>query len=166
MNKLLVVLKFEFSKTIKSKPFRILTLLMVIIIAAVLSIPMLKDNFSGKEDETEGVSEIKAIGIKNTSTYDDDSITSLFGRAFPENEIVGVDETVEQSKAFVKDEEYEFIVIIDDVDSYTLITRPAGINDSTSYIINGILLDYYKTYLLTESGLSAEEAGRHTGSPY
>jgi ABC-2 type transport system permease protein len=69
-----------------------------------------------------------------------------------------VSEDLESSKALVKDEEYKFIVIIDDEASYTLVTQPTGINDDTTYKIDSIILNYYKAYLLTESGLSPQEA--------
>ena len=158
MNKLLVVLKFEFAKTIKSKPFRILTLLMVIIIAGVLSYPMIKQNLPDKEETVTPEDEISVIGINNKSSYEDDGLIALFGGAFSESNVEKVSEDLESSKALVKDEEYKFIVIIDDEASYTLVTQPTGINDDTTYKIDSIILNYYKTYLLTESGLSPQEA--------
>lgn len=158
MKKLFTVLKFEFAKTIKSKPFRVLTILMVVVIAGVLSFPMLQENFSGKEDEQASKDEITTIGIVNNSSYDDKAIIELFSKSFIENDVEKADESTESAKTLVKDEEYEFIVIIDDVDSYTLVTRPTGVNDNITYRINGILLDYYKIHLLSESGLSTQEA--------
>ncbi len=158
MKKLLVVLKFEFAKTIKSKPFRILTLIMVIVIAGVLSFPMLKQNVFDREDKQATPDEITNIGINNNSSYDDNKVIELIAKAFPENSVEAVNESQESAKALVKDEEYEFIIIIDDVNQYTLVTRPTGINDNTTYRINGILLDYYKAHLLSESGLSTDEA--------
>ena len=83
MNKLLTVLKFEFAKTIKSKPFKILTILMVIIIAGVLSFPMLKENFSGGEEKEAPQDELTTIGINNNSIYDDDAVNQLFYKQFP-----------------------------------------------------------------------------------
>ena len=158
MNKLLVVLKFEFAKTIKSKPFRILTMLMVIIIAGVLSYPMLKQNLPGKEETVTPEDEISLIGINNKSSYEEGELIELFSGAFAESEVEGVSETLESSKSLVKDEEYKFIVMIDDVASYTIVTQPTGINDDTIYKIESIMLNYYKTYLLTESGMSTQEA--------
>jgi ABC-2 type transport system permease protein len=158
MNKLLVVLKFEFAKTIKSKPFRILTLLMVIIIAGVLSYPMIKQNLPDKEETVTPEDEISVIGINNKSSYEDDGLIALFSGAFSESNVEKVSEDLESSKALVKDEEYKFIVIIDDEASYTLVTQPTGINDDTTYKIDSIILNYYKAYLLTESGLSPQEA--------
>ena len=159
MKKLMTVFRFEFSKTIKSKPFKILTLLMVIIIVGILSFPMLKEKFSdGKDEKPTPQDEITTIGVTNNSIYDDGEIEQLFISSFADYKVVKADETADSAQARVKAEEYGFVVIIDDVKSYTLITQPTGINDNLTYRIDAMLLDHYKTYLLTEKGLSAGEA--------
>ncbi len=158
MKKLFTVFKFEFNKTVGSKPFKIMTILAVISIAGLLSFPMIKDNFFAKDqDEPKPPTEVQTIGIMNSSLYDDEVIIGLIGGVFPESDIEQVDVTEDQAQALVKEEEYEFILIINDVDSYTLVTQPTGINDNFTYLIDELILSEYKAHLLAEKGLSEEE---------
>ncbi len=159
MKKLFTVLKFEFNKNVGSKPFKIMTLLAVVAIAGLLSFPMIKDNFfSDDEEKPVSQDEIDIIGVNNDSLYDDDTIMERMGYVFPESEVKKVTADEDEAKALVKDEEYQFILIIDDIDSYTLVTQPTSINDNLTYMIDELLLSEYKTHLLVDKGLSLQES--------
>lgn len=164
MNGFFTVLKFEFSKTIKSKPFRILTGLMVIMIAIMLSFPMLKDTFASDDKPSAPSDDIKKIGVVNNSSYSDESLTAMFSGAFSGYEAQISEISADEAKELVVDGEYTFVVILDDVKSYTVVTQPVGITDSTLSMVDAILVNNYKSYLLTEKGLSQQDAGEVLGA--
>ena len=163
MSRFFTVLKFEFSKTIKSKPFRILTGLMVVIIAIMLSFPMLKEMFASDDKPSASTDDIKKIGVVNNSSYSDETLTTMFGGAFGDYEVETAKLSTDDAKELVKEEEYKFVVILDDEKSYTVITQPVGINDSTMYTVDAVLVKNYKSYLLSEKGLSPQDAGEVLG---
>ena len=164
MSRFFTVLKFEFSKTIKSKPFRILTGLMVVMIAIMLSFPMLKEMFASDDKPSAPADDIKKIGVVNNSLYSDETLTAMFGGAFADYEVETAKLSTDEAKELVKEEEYKFVVILDDEKSYTVITQPVGINDSTMYTVDAVLVNNYKSYLLSEKGLSPQEAGEVLGA--
>ncbi len=164
MSRFFTVLKFEFSKTIKSKPFRILTGLMVVIIAIMLSFPMLKEMFASDDKPSASTDDIKKIGVVNNSLYSDETLTAMFGGAFGDYEVETAKLSTDEAKELVKEEEYKFVVILDDEKSYTVITQPVGINDSTMYTVDAVLVNNYKSYLLSEKGLSPQDAGEVLGA--
>ena len=164
MSRFFTVLKFEFSKTIKSKPFRILTGLMVVMIAIMLSFPMLKEMFASDDKPSASTDDIKKIGVVNNSSYSDESLTAVFGGAFGEYEVETAKLSTDDAKELVKNEDYKFVVILDDEKSYTVITQPVGINDSTMYTVDAVLVNNYKSYLLSEKGLSPQDAGEVLGA--
>ena len=164
MKKFFVVFKFEFSKNVKGKPFIIMTLIAAILIAGVLSFPAIKENFFSPDEVDKPKDDISIVGINTNAVYDENVMLEVFGQAFSDYEVKVIDTNRADAEAAVSDEEYEFIVLIDDVKSYTLITQPTGIQDNSTYKINSILLNFYKTHMLVESGLSAEDATEVLGA--
>ena len=163
MKKYFIVFKFVYLKHVKSKPFIILTLVTALVLGGVLSFPGIKEKFSSDDKEVPA-DEIMKIGINTNQVYSQEVIHEVFKQSFPDYQVDIVDETTATAETLVEDEEFEFIVLIDDVNSYTLIKQPTGIQDSSRYRIDGILLNYYKSHLLTESGLSEDDATKILGA--
>ena len=153
MKQFFTVFKFEFINFIKNKIFVGLTLVLAIVIAIVTFFPRLangKDISLNFGDDT-----IPSLLIVNNSG--DEALTDALKSALIDYEITVEKYDLEKAKELVTNEEYKIAIVIDSPLKYNYVVDNLGLYDTTSYIIDEILLSSYKMNYLANAGLSNEE---------
>lgn len=153
MKQFFTVFKFEFINFIKNKIFVGLTLVLAIVIAIVTFFPRLangKDISLNFGDDT-----IPSLLIVNNSG--DETLTDALKSALIDYEITVEKYDLEKAKELVTNEEYKIAIVIDSPLKYNYVVDNLGLYDTTSYIIDEILLSSYKMNYLANAGLSNEE---------
>lgn len=153
MKQFFTVFKFEFINFIKNKIFVGLTLVLAIVIAIVTFFPRLangKDISLNFGDDT-----IPRLLIVNNSG--DETLTDALKSALIDYEITVEKYDLEKAKELVTNEEYKIAIVIDSPLKYNYVVDNLGLYDTTSYIIDEILLSSYKMNYLANAGLSNEE---------
>ena len=153
MKQFFTVFKFEFINFIKNKIFVGLTLVLAIVIAIVAFFPRLAD---GKDISLNfGDDTIPSLLIVNNSG--DETLTDALKSALIDYEITVEKYDLEKAKELVTNEEYKIAIVIDSPLKYNYVVDNLGLYDTTSYIIDEILLSSYKMNYLANAGLSNEE---------
>lgn len=160
MKQFLTVFKFEFINFIKNKVFIGLTVALAIIIALVAFSPRILNDKDLSVNL--GGDKVKSLLIINKV---DDTLTVALKEALTDYEItIDNEKTLKDAKALVTDGDYKIAVIIESPLKYKYIVNNLGLYDTTSYIVNDIMLSSYKTNYLVNAGLTQEEINEFTST--
>ncbi|MEX1376131.1 MAG: ABC transporter permease [Eubacteriales bacterium] len=160
MKKFFTVFKFEFSNLVKSKPFIILSILVVVGMGIAMSYPRISQMIDDAKGDDVPVDAAMTMALINESVYDDDIITGMFASAMPDYEIHKETGSIDDAKQMIKDELYGYVLYLEGENDYTLVTESIGLESSITYRVDGILLDNYKAYLLAQQGLEPDTASQ------
>ena len=158
MKKFFTVFKFEFLNLVKSKPFIILSILAVLGMGISMSYPRISEIFKGTEGDETPVNTEMTMAVINDSIFEDEDMLNILTASMPEYTMELTDGTLDDAKKMIADEEYGYVLYLDGEKGYTLVTEAISLESSIKYRVDGTLLTNYKTYLLEQQGLSAEQA--------
>ncbi len=160
------IFKFELNNYLKNKMFVGITVVIVLVLAIVLSFPRAKAAFgSDKPDEPSGSGERTKIAINVNESMDKTVAFSFFQNALGKDyEVKLVDKTENELKKSVKDGKYKNAIYLTSPLSYKYITGDKEMTDSTTYIVDEILLKSYQISKMASSGISADEAQNILGA--
>ena len=160
MKQFFTVFKFEFKNFLKNKIFVGLTIAVALVITLVTFFP----RFTGGKDISINLGEetVKSLLIINKA---DESLTDAIKSTLTDFEItVDNQQSFENAKESVANGDYKIAIIIDSPLEYKYIVDNLGLYDTTSYIINEVMLSSYKANYLANAGLSAEEINEFTNA--
>ena len=153
MKQFFTVFKFEFINFLKNKIFIGLTIALALVITVVAFFPRFS---SGKDLSLNfGDDTVKSLLIVNNT--DDEKLTEALTSTLVDYEITVEKYDLEKAKELVTNEEYKIAIVIDSPLKYNYIVDNLGLYDTTSYIIDEIMLTSYKSNYLANAGLSPEE---------
>ena len=153
MKQFFTVFKFEFINFLKNKIFIGLTIALALVITVVAFFPRF---LSGKDLSLNfGDDTVKSLLIVNNT--DDEKLTEALTSTLIDYEITVEKYDLEKAKELVTNEEYKIAIVIDSPLKYNYIVDNLGLYDTTSYIIDEIMLTSYKSNYLANAGLSPEE---------
>ena len=153
MKQFFTVFKFEFINFLKNKIFIGLTIALALVITVVAFFPRF---LSGKDLSLDfGDDTVKSLLIVNNT--DDEKLTEALTSTLIDYEITVEKYDLEKAKELVTNEEYKIAIVIDSPLKYNYIVDNLGLYDTTSYIIDEIMLTSYKSNYLANAGLSPEE---------
>ncbi len=153
MKQFFTVFKFEFINFLKNKIFVGLTLVLAFVITVVAFFPRLSD---GKDLSLDfGDDTIPSLLIVNNTG--NETLTDALISALVDYEVTIEKYELEKAKELVTNEEYKIAIVIDSPLKYSYVVDNLGLYDTTSYIIDEILLSSYKSNYLANAGLSNEE---------
>ena len=160
MKQFFTVFKFEFKNFLKNKIFVGLTIVVALIITLVTFFPRFTD---GKDISINfGEETINSILIINKT---DENLTDAIKSALTDFEItVDNEKSFENAKESVANGDYKIAIIINSPLEYKYIVDNLGLYDTTSYIINEVMLSSYKANYLANAGLSDEEINEFTNA--
>ena len=158
MKKFFTVFKFEFFNLIKSKPFIVITLLVVIGLGVALSYPRISDMMSENQDEETPVDTEMTIAVINESVYSDEQIMALLQSSMADYKSSLVDGSQDDAVDMIKDGAYGYVLFLSGENEYTIVTEAIGLESSITYRIDSMLLYNYRAYLLQEKGFTSDEA--------
>lgn len=160
MKQFFTVFKFEFKNFLKNKIFVGLTIAVALVITLVTFFPRFTD---GKDisinfgDET-----VKSLLIINKT---DENLTDALKSTLTDFEItVDNQQSFEDAKESVENGDYKIAIVIESPLEYKYIVDNLGLYDTTSYIINDVMLSSYKASYLANAGLSTEEINEFTNA--
>ncbi|MBO5944372.1 MAG: ABC transporter permease [Clostridia bacterium] len=160
MKQFFTVFKFEFKNFLKNKIFVGLTIAVALVITLVTFFP----RFTGGKDISINLGEetVKSLLIINKT---DESLTDAIKSTLADFEItVDNQQSFENAKESVANGDYKIAIVIDSPLEYKYIVDNLGLYDTTSYIINEVMLSSYKANYLANAGLSAEEINKFTNA--
>ena len=153
MKQFFTVFKFEFINFLKNKIFIGLTIALALVITVVAFFPRF---LSGKDLSLDfGDDTVKSLLIVNNT--DDEKLTEALTSTLIDYEITVEKYDLEKAKELVTNEEYKIAIVIDSPLKYNYVVDNLGLYDTTSYIIDEIMLTSYKSNYLANAGLSPEE---------
>ena len=153
MKQFFTVFKFEFINFLKNKIFIGLTIALALVITVVAFFPRFS---SGKDLSLNfGDDTVKSLLIVNNT--DDEKLTEALTSTLVDYEITVEKYDLEKAKELVTNEEYKIAIVIDSPLKYNYVVDNLGLYDTTSYIIDEIMLTSYKSNYLANAGLSPEE---------
>lgn len=156
MNQFSKVLRFEFSNYSKSKPYIIITAILVIVIAAVLTYPRVAGLF--KQEETPGpAAEPREIALVDHA-YGSEDFTTQISNAFPSNIVITTDESLDTLKSKVTAGDYEAAIIIESPLSFIYVTESVSLYANPAQPLSEILKEQYQKTEVMTLGLTSEEA--------
>lgn len=160
MKQFFTVFKFEFKNFLKNKIFVGLTVVVALIITLVTFFPRFtygKDISINLGDDT-----VKPLLIINKT---DENLTDALKSTLTDFEItVDNQQSFEDAKESVENGDYKIAIVIESPLEYKYIVDNLGLYDTTSYIINDVMLSSYKANYLANAGLSTEEINEFTNA--
>lgn len=160
MKQFFTVFKFEFKNFLKNKIFVGLTVVVALIITLVTFFPRFTD---GKDISINlGDDTVKSLLIVNKT---DENLTDALKSTLTDFEItVDNQQSFEDAKESVENGDYKIAIVIESPLEYKYIVDNLGLYDTTSYIINDVMLSSYKANYLANAGLSTEEINEFTNA--
>lgn len=147
------VFRFEFLNYAKSKPYIIITAVLVVLIAAVLTYPRFSTLLKGSGGE-----EVQQKLAVSDLAYHNDEMLKGLAAAYPKYQVIATTENMEQLKARVTSGDYAAAVIIETPLKYTYLTVSVSLYDSPKAIMSSLLVAKYQQDTVLALGLSATEA--------
>lgn len=152
------VLRFEFSNYAKSKPYIIITAILVLVIAVLLTYPRISALFKSGDGGVPQAGDERPIMALADMAYGSDEMLKKMTEAFPGNKVVTTGESIDQLKSKVVSGDYASAVVIEAPLKFTYITEAISIYANPTEPIMTILKEQYQLTKITELGLDAEEA--------
>ena len=157
MKQFWTVFKFEFKNYAKNKAFIILTLLLVIGVGVVLSIPRIQAAI-GSKNEQGAPTEKTVIALVDKTGTDANATAAFFASAMKDTEFKVTDKSVGELKKAVDNNEYNSAIILNSNLSYTHIVKNVGMFSSFDTQFNEIMLAKYRSESLSKLGVSQNDA--------
>ncbi len=154
MKQFFTVFKFEFANFIKNKVFIGLTVVVLIAITIVAFFPRLTAQTDISINL--GDNEPKQLLLVDNSGFD--GLTTALKDALSDYQInVEIQDKETDFEAQVRDGEYEIAIIINSPLEYKYIVNNLGLYDTTTYIVDEVLISAYKNNYLASAGLSENQ---------
>lgn len=154
------VFRFEYGNYAKDKIFIGLTAVLLALVTAVLFFPRFKGEDSGSIFAGESETPVLAV-IDNT---EDGGIAEFLSNAMQGYEIKSAEGDIESAKSLAENGEYEAIIVVTSPLEYTYVVKNMGLYDSTSAMLDELLLTRYRTLYMAKAGLTNEQITALTAS--
>ncbi len=158
MKQFLAVFEYELGTYLKKKPFQIVTILLMVLIAVGLTIPrFLTSSEEGPSTGLEGqnIAVIASADMGMSS----EQLAEMLNRSLGEGEDVfqpysGTEEALMQD---VERETYTDGLVFDSLLRYTRITGTVSLYDQFSSVLQQVLLQTYRAQAMTEGGMDQQQ---------
>ncbi|SHI05701.1 ABC-2 type transport system permease protein [Sporobacter termitidis DSM 10068] len=156
MNQFKQVLKFEFSNYARSKPYIIITVVLVVLIAGLLTYPRVAGLWRHEGPAQPSGPRPKLALVDDV--YKSDELLQRLAQAYPEDELVRTDETMDELRSKVVSGEYAAAVVLESPLKFTYLTVSVSMYEDPGRIIGAILAEKYQQTEIEALGLSAADA--------
>ncbi|MBR6675981.1 MAG: ABC transporter permease [Clostridia bacterium] len=174
MKQFATIFSFEFKSFLKNKTFVGITLFLVLAIAVVMFFPRVKEAFFDKEPENELSDTEQSVGENEVETDLDrtglpvmlikaegegsEALFQSFFAAFSGYDVKLSEDSLDDIKTQITEGEAECAFVLDGPLSYTYYVNNLSLYDSNEAIAESVLASLYEMKIMTDLGLSAEEA--------
>lgn len=157
MKQFFTIFKFELSGYLKNKIFTGLTVILILVMAAVLFFPRFSQSKTPDADSI-GTSYASKMLLQESTETDASLLAQCIKQQLGDIEITVSDKSEEQMKKEIMDEKYDIAVIMTSPLSYRYIVKTAGITDMTGYAVDDAIISCYRMKKLADLGVPQEEA--------
>lgn len=160
MKQFSAVFEYELGTYLKKRPFQIVTILLMVLIAVGLTLPRFfasseEDTTTALDGQTIAVMASEEMGM--TSQQLSDLLNQSIGAVDGGEIFQPFSGTKEELMEKVEDETYTNGLVFDSLLQYTRITGTVGMYDQFSMIMQEVLLQSYRAQSMSESGMSQEQ---------
>ncbi len=150
------IFKFELRNYLKNKIFVGVTLLFVLVIAAVMFFP----RFSGLFDTDSGADDasLPVIAVKPSDPTQSETVGQIFSAAFAEYDVRVTDESDEQIKSAIVSGKIECAFVMTDPTSYIYYVNNLSMYDMNTQVASEALQQVYRMNAMIGGGMTAEQA--------
>lgn len=155
------ILNFELKYYFKNKIFVGVTVLLVLIIAAVMSFPRISELFksdSGSDSSSDGSAELSVMLVKADDPARAEALKTAFSAAFDGYEVILTDESSDTVKEKITAGEAECAFVITGDTAYTYYVNNLSLYDANTEIADELLQQSYQMNALLDGGMTADEA--------
>lgn len=153
------ILGFELKHYFKNKVFVGTTVFIVAVLAVVMFIPNLVTLFGSLGTDDPSSTEQSVILVSAPSQEMGENIVQALAPAFPDQAVTLTQDTMEQIKAQVTNQEAECAFVFDSLTSYTYYVMNRSLYDQTTQIANQALVGLAQVEAMAQQGLTTEQAG-------
>lgn len=157
MKQFFTIFKFELSGYLKNKIFTGLTVILILVMAAVLFFPRFSQSKTPDADSI-GTSYASKMLLQESTETDASLLAQCIKQQLGDIEITVSDKSEEQMKKEIRDEKYDIAIILTSPLSYRYIVKTAGITDMTGYAVDDAIISCYRMKKLADLGVPQEEA--------
>ena len=161
MKQLGTILKFELKAYIKNKTFVVITLLLVLLIAAVMFFPRIAALF--EDGDTADTSARPVMLVKADDAAQADLVHQVFGEAFADYEVQITAATLDTIKEQITAGEAECAFVMTGPTEYTYYVNNLSMYDTNEAVAAQVLQKLYQMNAMMGSGMTVEEAGAVMG---
>lgn len=153
------VLKFEFTHYLKSKVFVGITLAGVLIIAALLSFPRIKDLFGqGRDSQAQQArAEQGSYALNNQSTLKDDIVIQALSAALPDSRFTATDQHEAALRDQVDNGTYDAAIVLISPLEYRYLVKTVSMYDATGSVLDQVLLGLYRSQAMVAGGMAPQD---------
>ncbi|MDE5669917.1 MAG: ABC transporter permease [Eubacterium sp.] len=152
------ILKFELKGYLKNKVFLGVTIFLVAAIICVLFFPRISEGFGS--DETINTDNLPVMLVHCDKTENEPVITEAFISAFADYKVVVTDESEQEIKQKIIDENAKCAFVIESLTEYIYYVNDLALYDANTDIADGILKSAYQMSAMLENGIPADDANQ------
>ena len=157
------ILRFEFNTYLKNKAFIVVTLILVVVMAIVLSFPRITSLFNTDKPDDTVTEEVAGqdkdtLLILNQSELETSFLVDTLSAIFPDEKIVETQQSVEEITEIVETQTDKRAIVISTPTQFQYIAKDVSMQDSTIYQIESVLRDTYRISSLAEFGLTEQQS--------
>lgn len=151
------ILKFELKYFFKNKVFVGVTVFLVLLIAAVMFFPRIKDTF--RTEEVVKVDEQLSVMLVKANTEEQaELVKESFAQAFTDYDVQGTDDDLDTIKEQIVSGTAECAFVMTGPTSYTYYVNNLSMYDMNTEIANEVLQNVYRVNAMINSGMTVEQA--------
>ena len=150
------ILKFELKNYLANKVFVGITLVLVVLIAAVLFFPRVAESFNSADDAS-AADNLPIMLIAGENEKSNETIREAFSSVFTDYEIIIVENNSESIKQQITDGNAECAFVMNSLTSYTYYVDNLSMYDTNAMAGDEILQNIYRMTAMMQSGMSAED---------
>ena len=149
------ILKFELKNYLKNKTFVGVTVLLVAVIAIVMFMPSVFEQFGGSDKDDKTADEEKAVMlIVGDNKEDGNLVKEAFSKAFSDYRVKLVDNDMKNIKKQIIDGRAECAFVMKSLTSYTYYVDNLSMYDGNKETADEILKEIYRSNAMIKGGLS------------
>lgn len=149
------ILKFELKNYLKNKTFVGVTVLLVAVIAIVMFMPRVFEQFGGSDKDDKMADEEKAVMlIVGDNKEHGNLVKEAFSKAFSDYQVKLVDNDMKNIKSQIIDGKAECAFVMKSLTSYTYYVDNLSMYDGNKETADEILKEIYRSNAMIKGGLS------------
>ena len=152
------ILKFELKYYLKNKVFVGVTILLVLLIAAVMCFPRIATLFEN-DDTADTPADLSVMLVKAEDPAQAEMVRQTFAASFVDYDVQSTDAEIDAIKEKITSGEVECAFVMTGATTYTYYVNNLSMYDSNTMIADEVLQQIYQMNAMISGGMTAEQAG-------